>query len=95
MEEVASMYRFRLITVAVLLAMALAGPAQAQRKDLVIGMSLEPPHLDPTASAAAAMDEITYHNVFEGLTRIDSQGKVVPGLGRELGSGGRWQDLYV
>lgn len=74
------MYRFGLVSAAVILAMALAGPAQAQRKDLVIGMSLEPPHLDPTASAAAAIDEITYHNVFEGLTRIDSQGRVVPGL---------------
>jgi peptide/nickel transport system substrate-binding protein len=57
-----------------------AGRAEAQRKDLVIGLALEPPHLDPTAGAAAAIDEVTYRNVFEGLTRIDQEGRVVPGL---------------
>ena len=51
-----------------------------ERGRLVIGMALEPPHLDPTAAAAAAIDEITYRNVFEGLTRIDAAGDVVPGL---------------
>jgi peptide/nickel transport system substrate-binding protein len=41
---------------------------------------LEPPHLDPTAGAAAAIDEIVYANVFEGLTRIGSRGEVLPAL---------------
>jgi len=50
------------------------------RNDLVVGMRLEPPHLDPTAGAAAAIDEVTYANLFEPLTRIDAQGNVVPGL---------------
>jgi peptide/nickel transport system substrate-binding protein len=54
--------------------------ADAARSDAVIGMTLEPPHLDPTASSAAAIDEIVYANVFEGLTRIDGTGRVVPGL---------------
>ncbi len=60
----------------------LAGPvAQAQSKDsLTIGVTLEPPHLDPTAGAAAAIDEIVYANVFEGLTRIDQNGAVRPQL---------------
>jgi peptide/nickel transport system substrate-binding protein len=58
----------------------LAGGAQAQRTDLVIGVVLEPPHLDPTAGAAAAIDEIGYANIFEGLTRIDRNGEVVPAL---------------
>ena len=65
-----------------------AGPVLAQaaprtdlgRTDLVVGMRLEPPHLDPTAGAAAAIDEVTYANLFEPLTRIDAEGKVVPGL---------------
>lgn len=58
-----------------------AGTASAQeRRDVVIGMALEPPHLDPTAGAAAAIDEVTYRNIFEGLTRIDASGDVVPGL---------------
>ncbi len=55
--------------------------AQAQATDtLTIGLTLEPPHLDPTAGAAAAIDEIVYANVFEGLTRIDQNGAVQPQL---------------
>lgn len=58
-----------------------AFPAEpAHRDELVIGMSLEPPHLDPTAGAAAAIDEVVYANVFEGLVRIDRNGDVRPGL---------------
>ena len=48
-------------------------------------MTLEPPHLDPTAGAAAAIDEVTYANVFLGLTRIDRNGAVIPGAGGTLG----------
>ncbi len=54
--------------------------AHAAKTDLVMGMALEPPHLDPTAGAAAAIDEVVYANVFEGLTRIGSGGEVIPGL---------------
>ncbi|MGB0570700.1 MAG: ABC transporter substrate-binding protein [Alphaproteobacteria bacterium] len=55
--------------------------AQAQPKDsLIIGLTLEPPHLDPTAGAAAAIDEIVYANLFQGLTRIDENGAVQPQL---------------
>lgn len=46
----------------------------------VLGMTLEPQHLDPTAGAPAAIDEVVYANVFEGLTRIDAQGQVKPAL---------------
>lgn len=52
----------------------------AARDTLVLGMPLEPPHLDPTAGAAAAIDEVVYANVFEGLTRIDQNGAVQKGL---------------
>lgn len=48
--------------------------------ELVVGMALEPPNLDPTAAAAAATDEVVYANVFEGLTRIGEDGAVLPGL---------------
>ncbi|MCX8279457.1 ABC transporter substrate-binding protein [Phyllobacterium sp. 0TCS1.6C] len=54
--------------------------AHAARSDLVLGVVLEPPHLDPTAGAAAAIDEIVYANVFEGLTRIGANGEVLPAL---------------
>ncbi|WP_319532466.1 ABC transporter substrate-binding protein [uncultured Cohaesibacter sp.] len=58
----------------------LATGALAARTDITIGVRLEPPHLDPTAGAAAAIDEIVYTNVFEGLTRIIGDGSVVPAL---------------
>src|SRR5690606_3625392 len=62
------------------LALATSTAAHAQRTDLVVGVVLEPPHLDPTAGAAAAIDEVVYANVFEGLTRIGSAGEVLPAL---------------
>ncbi len=62
------------------LALALTGHAAAARTDLVVGLTLEPPHLDPTAGAAAAIDEVLYANVFEGLTRIGAGGEVEPAL---------------
>ncbi|WP_297621012.1 ABC transporter substrate-binding protein [uncultured Roseicyclus sp.] len=57
-----------------------AGAAMAQQADISIGMVLEPPNLDPTAGAAAAIDEVVYANVFEGLTRFGPDGSVKPGL---------------
>ena len=60
--------------------MVLAGAAAAQRTDITIGMQLEPPNLDPTAGAAAAIDEVVYANVFEGLTRFGPDGAVLPAL---------------
>jgi len=59
-----------------------AGAALAQQTDISIGMVLEPPNLDPTAGAAAAIDEVVYANIFEGLTRFGPDGSVNPGLAR-------------
>ena len=56
------------------------GSAYAQPTEMRLGLVLEPPHLDPTAGAAAAIDEVVYANVFEGLTRIDQNGIVRPSL---------------
>jgi peptide/nickel transport system substrate-binding protein len=53
----------------------------AQSKDvLVIGMSLEPPVLDPTKNAAAAIRSIACPSIFESLGRIDRNGAIGPGL---------------
>ena len=54
--------------------------AQAQKDSLTLGMSVEPPHLDPTGGAAGSIREVTYANVYEGLTRIDAKGAVQPSL---------------
>lgn len=59
-----------------------AQAAQAQTA-ISLGMVLEPPGLDPTAGAAAAIREVTYANIFEGLTRFGPDGSVLPGLARE------------
>lgn len=68
-------------TAAISVASALfASSALAARTDLTLGVRLEPPHLDPTAGAAAAIDEVVYANIFEGLTRIDESGAVKPAL---------------
>ena len=57
-----------------------ATTALAQQTDITIGMVLEPPNLDPTAGAAAAIDEVVYANVFEGLTRFGPDGAILPAL---------------
>ena len=61
----------------------LAGTALAQQTDITIGMQLEPPNLDPTGGAAAAIDEVVYANVFEGLTRFGPDGSVQPALAKD------------
>jgi peptide/nickel transport system substrate-binding protein len=70
----------RIAAIAAILTTLTAAAVAAPPDSLVLGVQLEPPHLDPTAGAAAAIDEITYANVFEGLTRIDAEGRVRPGL---------------
>lgn len=70
--------RHFLITTAASVAL-MAGAATAQ-DSLTLGMVLEPPNLDPTGGAAAAIDEVVYANVFQGLTRFGPDGSVQPGL---------------
>ncbi|AWK85927.1 ABC transporter substrate-binding protein [Azospirillum thermophilum] len=75
--------RLRLAFAALSLGAAVLAPAAGwaqARTDMVVGMQLEPPHLDPTAGAAAAIKEVTYVNLFEPLARIDADGNVVPAL---------------
>jgi len=65
---------------ALMLTVGLSGSALAAKTDLTLGMQLEPPNLDPTGGAAAAIDEVVYANIFEGLTRFGSDGSVGPAL---------------
>jgi len=57
-----------------------ASAAHAAQTDVTIGMQLEPPNLDPTGGAAAAIDEVVYANIFEGLTRFGADGSINPAL---------------
>ena len=61
-----------------LLLLCAMGSHAAER--ITIGMQLEPPILDPTASPAAAISEILYGNVFEGLVLFAADGSVLPKL---------------
>jgi len=64
--------------------LALPGPAAAAAGGAItIGIPLEPPNLDPTATSAEATHDVLYANVFEGLTRIAEDGRVVPALARD------------
>ena len=65
---------------ALALTTGMAGMAMAQPTELRVAVALEPPALDPTAGAAEAIDIVVYQNVFEGLTRVDQNGAVQPGL---------------
>ena len=55
-------------------------PAWAGSDSLRIGIQLEPPSLDITTTSAGTASEITYANVYEGLTFIDGEGQVRPRL---------------
>ncbi len=75
-----------------LAALALGATAALAAKDTIsLGMVLEPPNLDPTAGAAAAIDEVVYANIFEGLTRFGPDGSVRPALAEswEISDDGR------
>lgn len=56
----------------------MASHAQRKKDAIVLAMALEPPGLDPTAGAASAIAEIVQYNIFETLTKINSDGTVSP-----------------
>jgi peptide/nickel transport system substrate-binding protein len=70
------------LSIAVVVAAFVAAPlpvlAQAKKDSVVMGMTLEPPGLDPTSAAAAAIAEVTLYNVYETLTKINEDSSVSP-----------------
>ncbi|MGB5837213.1 MAG: ABC transporter substrate-binding protein, partial [Albidovulum sp.] len=73
--------RNQLKNTAIALAL-MTGAAFGAQDTLTLGMVLEPPNLDPTGGAAAAIDEVVYANIFEGLTRFGPDGSVRPALAK-------------
>jgi peptide/nickel transport system substrate-binding protein len=67
-----------LAAVLVVAGAGLEAQAQPRGGNLVLGMVLEPPGLDPTTAPAAAIGEIVHYNILEGLTKIDVDGSVTP-----------------
>ena len=61
-------------------ALAASTASAAEKDSVTIGMTLEPPTLDPTTGAAAAIGEVTHDNIFEGLVKLDDNFNVTPQL---------------
>jgi len=69
------------------MVLSLLLPAQAVPADtpvkgggITVCQPAEPPGLNPTANTAAAIDRVVYSNIYEGLIKVNSQGKFTPGL---------------
>jgi peptide/nickel transport system substrate-binding protein len=61
------------------LAVSQTALAQGRKDAIVLAMALEPtPGLDPTAGAASSIAEVTQYNIYETLTKINSDGSVTP-----------------
>ncbi|HTJ58985.1 MAG TPA: ABC transporter substrate-binding protein [Devosiaceae bacterium] len=54
----------------------------AATDQLRVALVAEPPHLDPTLDPSPATMQVSYQNIFEGLTRLDEHGTPQPGLAR-------------
>ncbi|MGL4666674.1 MAG: ABC transporter substrate-binding protein [Saezia sp.] len=67
---------------------ALASPALpalgriSGRNNIRLGVTLEPPGLDPTISAASSISEVCLYNLYETLTKITPEGKILPLLAK-------------
>jgi len=66
----------------VLLALSLLVSLAGVATELVVAVSTEPPSLDPTANAAAVVDLLLHHNLYENLVQLDAQGELHGQLAR-------------
>ena len=55
-------------------------PAPQPGGSITVSIVAEPPGWDPTVSTSQEIARVMYHNVFEGLVRIDRSGDIVPAL---------------
>lgn len=63
--------------------MAAAGPVAA-KDTITLGVTVEPPHLDPSSHVAGSIREIVYGNVYQGLMLTDSAGQEYPALAESV-----------
>ena len=71
--------------------------AVVRSTSVAVGLQLQPPVLDPTINPAAVIAQITLINVYEGLTRINETGAVLPGLAErwEVSPDGRTYTFFL
>lgn len=76
------MYRMFVAFIVAVSALAAAqqAPEPVQGGEAVVAITAEPPGWDPTVSTSQEIARVMYHNVFEGLVRIDRDGQIVPAL---------------
>ena len=55
-------------------------PTPVAGGEVTVAITADPPGWDPTVSTSQEIARVTYHNVFEGLVRLDRSGKIVPAL---------------
>ena len=59
-----------------------ADPPPQQGGTVTVAITADPPGWDPTASTSQEIARVVYHNVYEGLVRLDRSGKIVPALAK-------------
>lgn len=65
--------------------------------ELIVAVSTEPPSLDPTTNAAAVIELLLQHNLYENLVQIGEDGEIRPMLARawELSEDGRIYTFHL
>src|ERR1700676_4587747 len=76
----AALSRLALPAMVLLAGVLSLAPAARGARRVIFGPQLEPPILDPTANPAAAISEVLYGNVYEGLVQFAADGSVLPKL---------------
>ena len=60
--------------------LAISTAVWAADSKIVVAVPDEPPSLDPTTNASAAIDQVLNQNVYEGLVRVTPTGEIEPAL---------------
>ena len=76
------MKKLTVIFLGILLSLAFAqdNPPPVMGGEAVVSIAAEPPGWDPTVSPSQEISRVMYHNVYEGLVRVDQSGDIVPAL---------------